>query len=155
MLLGKSYATKTSLRTHWIWTALGVTMGGLCSGGTVKQNPKVTGDYTNTNKIKTTKQEGTDWSSNPYANSITKTTKPKSPLPEPKPGRPKPFPSDSKPPTPSSIKPSPTRSTPSTPTRPWVCAFMTINLVMNYELWLLLLLFFCFVFFIYELWWLT
>ena len=111
-------------------------MGGLCSGGTVKQNPKVTGDYTNTNKIKTTKQEGPDWSSNPYANGITKTTKPKSPLPEPKPkpGRPKPFPSDSKPPTPPSIKPSPTRSTPSTPTRPWVCAFMTINLVMNYEL---------------------
>lgn len=94
-------------------------MGGLCPGGTVKQSPKVTWDYTdtntNTNKTKTTKQEGPNWSSNPYANGITKTTKPKSPLPEPKR-----VPSDSKPPTPPSIKPSPTRSTPSTPTRPWI-----------------------------------
>ena len=114
-------------------------MGGLCPGGTLKQNPKVTGDYTNTNKTKTTKQKGSDWSSNPYANGITKTTKPKSPLPEPKR-----VPSDSKPPTPPSIKPSPTLSTPSTPTRPWVCAFMTINLIMNYDCYCC---FFCFLFF--------
>nr|POE88509.1 hypothetical protein CFP56_66677 [Quercus suber] len=92
-------------------------MGGLCPGGTVKQSPKVTWDYTNTNtnKTKTTKQEGPNWSSNPYANGITKTTKPKSPLPERKR-----VPSESKPPTPPGIKPSPTRSTPSTPTRPWI-----------------------------------
>ncbi|KAL4650196.1 hypothetical protein ACB092_01G069500 [Castanea dentata] len=88
-------------------------MGGLCPGGTVKQNPKDTWDYTNTTK--TTKQEGPDWNSN----HIIKTTKPNSPLPEPKWRRPK-LPSDSKPSTPPRIKPTPTQPTPSTPTRPWI-----------------------------------